>query len=320
MVKTISYISVVGIWLGVAALIIVVSVMNGFNKSIRSRLLEVEPHLVVHFNDHNSVKKIKEDETFKKLKALEGAEVSLYSNQDVIVRTSDGFVQGAVASGISRERLISLIEFANRKKGIEDNELIEKVKNLAPGEAILGMGLADGMGLFRDDNIVLIPPENLLLPAGEIPKVSQATVRGFLLTEVERIDGKTLFYILDESFPRLQQSASRKLGVEVWLPDAEDAASVKASVMKEGLEIETWKERNASLFFALKLEKIVVSVLVGLSTLIAGLSIISVMVLLLTQKKKDIGNLLAMGMTRKETKRIFVNVGLYLSMGGVALG
>ena len=317
LVKTIARISVLGIWLGVAALIIVISVMNGFNKSIRSRLLEVEPHLVVSFDNISSAKKIKKHKTFQKLKEIEGAEVSIYSNQDVIVRTSDGFVQGAIASGVSRERLENLIAFADKKTGRTDPELKEKIKALAPGEAILGIGVADSMGLFRGDNLVLISPESLL---GDIPKLSQATVKGFILTDVERIDSKTIYYILEESFPRLQSSPGRRMGVEVWLEDAEQADLVKANLQSDDIEIETWKERNANLFFALKMEKMVVSLLVGLSTLIAGLSIISVMVLLLTQKKKDVGNLLAMGMTRKDTKNIFVNVGMFLSMGGVVLG
>lgn len=320
LVKTIARISILGIWLGVAALIIVVSVMNGFNKSIRQRLLQVEPHLVIHFTELSSASEIKEQEAYKKLTSMKNTEVSLYANQDVIIRTGDGFVQGAIASGVSRERLHSLIEYANEKKGQIDPDLKEKVNTLEQGEVVLGIGLADGLGLFRGDSIVLIPPESLLLPAGEIPKLSQATVRGFILTDVERIDGKTLYYILGESFPRLQSAAGRRLGVEAWLDDPEKADSVKASLQAKGLEIETWKERNASLFFALRMEKIVVSLLVGLSTLIAGLSIISVMVLLLTQKKKDVGNLLAMGMTRKETKNIFVHVGMFLSMGGVLLG
>ena len=320
LVKTISRISILGIWLGVAALIVVVSVMNGFNRSIRSRLLEVEPHLVVNFSDLKDSRKIKEQAIFKKLMEKEAELIAPVSYQDVILRTTDGFVQGAVANGVTRGRLLQLIEFANKKAGRSDQTLKEKVAQLAPGEIILGVGLADKIGLFQDDSVVIIPPETLLLPSGEIPKLSQGVVKGFLQTEVDRIDGKTFFYILEESFPRLRGSAGRHLGLEVWLEDPEQAEKVKASLVTPGLEIETWKERNASLFFALKIEKFVVSFLVGLSTLIAGLSIISVMVLLLAQKKKDVGNLLAMGMTRRETKNTFVFIGLFLALTGVVGG
>ena len=182
------------------------------------------------------------------------------------------------------------------------------------------MGLADKIGVFRDDNIVIIPPENLLYPTGEAPRVDSADVKGFLLTDVERIDGQSFYYILGEALPWIRNSAGRHLALEVWLKDPSDAAKIKEELLSDDVSIETWEERNASLFFALKIEKFVVSFLVGLSTLIAGLSIISVMVLLLTQKKKDIGNLLAMGMTRRDTKNTFVYIGMFLALTGILGG
>ena len=242
------------------------------------------------------------------------------SHQDVILRTSDGFVQHAIANGVTRERLLQLLEFANKKAGQVDEELKEKIENLGAGEVILGVGLADMIGLFREDSVVIIPPENLLLPSSEIPRLSQGTVKGFLLTDVDRIDGRSFYYILDQSFPRLRKAAGRSLALEIWLKDAEQADWLKSEISAPGLKIETWKERNASLFFALKIEKFVVSFLVGLSTMIAGLSIISVMVLLLTQKKKDVGNLLAMGMTKTATKNTFVSIGMFLALFGVLGG
>ncbi len=320
LVKTISRISIVGIWLGVSALIVVVNVMNGFNKSIRSRLLEVEPHLVVDFADLSSSRDLTQHPVYEKLKSFEGTLVAPISHQDVILRTTDGFIQQAIATGVTRERLLQLLQYADKKSDNREEGLAEKVENLKFGDMILGMGLADKIGLFRDDSVVIVPPENMLLPAGEIPKVSQGTVRGFLLTDVERIDGQSFFFILDESFPRLQGAAGRHIALEVWLKDPEQAEAIKQAVATAGVTIETWKERNASLFFALKIEKFVVSFLVGLSTLIAGLSIISVMVLLLAQKKKDVGNLLAMGMTRRETKRTFVLIGMFLALSGVVGG
>ncbi len=317
LVKTISRISILGIWLGVASLVVVVSVMNGFNRSIRDRLLEVEPHIVLDFDE---IKKSEQIQSLPVYQKLQGDAVQFFapiSHQDVILRTADGFVQGAVANGVTRERLLQLLEFAEKKAGKEDPDLKDKIEGLKPGQIILGVGLADKTGLFRDDNVVIVPPETMFMPASEIPILSQGNVQGFLLTDVDRIDGQSFFYILEESFPRLQKTMGRRMALEVWLKDPESVDSFKKSLEQEGVQVETWKERNASLFFALKIEKFVVSFLVGLSTLIAGLSIISVMVLLLTQKKKDVGNLLAMGMTIRETKNTFIKIGLYLTMTGV---
>lgn len=320
LVKTISRISLIGIWLGVCSLVLVMSVMNGFNRSIRDRLLEVEPHLVVSFDEIKSLAAIKKLDSYQILEKMDIDLIAPISQQDVILRTPEGFVQEAIARGVTRERLYQLLEYGNRRNGTNDPELEEKIKSLNANEVILGVGLADKIGLFRDDSMVIIPPETFLMAAGEIPTLSQATVRGFIATDVDRIDSRTFYYILDESFPRLRNSMGRVLGLHVWLNDPEKADMVKTQLANENTKIETWKERNASLFFALRLEKFVISFLVGLSTLIAGLSIISVMVLLLTQKKKDVGNLLAMGMTRSETKKTFVNIGMYLSLTGVVGG
>ena len=189
LVKTISRISIVGIWLGVAALIIVISVMNGFNKSIRDRLLEVEPHLVIDFQNLKSPDQIKAHDVYKKLQTFDTELTAPISHQDVILRTTEGFVQRAVASGVTRERLYHLLDYGDRKKGQNDPDLKDKISKLQTNEVILGVGVADKMGLFRDDTMVIIPPENLLLPAGEIPTLTQATVKGFILTDVDRIDG-----------------------------------------------------------------------------------------------------------------------------------
>ena len=319
LVRTISRISIIGIWLGITSLVIVISVMNGFNRSIQKRLLAVEPHLVVSFDEKLSTREIKEHDIYQKLSSEEGVELSLFAKQDVILRTPDGFLQGAVAHGVTRKTLHKIHNFSNNNIGDgTDSELQKKIEDLEPGSLIMGAGLADALGLFKGDTVVIIPPESLLLMSmGEVPVYTQGTVKALILTDVDTIDGKTAFYILDESFPRLVGAAGRERGIEVYLPDPYSVDSVKADIEQEGVKVATWKERNASLFFALKIEKLVISLLVGLSTLIAGFSIISVMVLLLTQKRKDIGNFLAMGMTIYNTKKLFIQVGMVLALVGV---
>ncbi len=320
LVKTIARICIVGVWLGVTSLIIVVSVMNGFNKSIEERLLQVEPHLFLKFSGLSKTDEMLAHPVVTRLKQTDVKLFSPVSQQDVILRTEEGIIQPAIAQGVTKERLFQLLEYANKKAGKQDLELWTKVENLEPGEVIVGMGLADSSGLFYDNQFVVIPPEYLLMPASERTRFNSVTVKGFLVTDVERIDAHGLYYILDKAIPRLRGSASEQLGMDVWLNNPQDAPTVKEQLTHQGVVIETWQERNASLFFALKMEKFVVSFLVSLSTLIAGLSIISVMVLLLTQKKKDVGNLLTIGMTKKEIKSLFVNIGLFLALSGVVAG
>ena len=126
LVKTISYISFSGLWLGVSALIIVVSVMNGFNHSIQSRLLAVEPHLVLELDDLKSVLEVKNHPLYKKINKLGASFITPVSHQDVILRTREGFVQGAVAHGVTRQRLLQLLEYGEKKNSQKDPDLKKK--------------------------------------------------------------------------------------------------------------------------------------------------------------------------------------------------
>ena len=177
------------------------------------------------------------------------------SRQDLIIRTPEGFVQGAVAYGVTRQRLLQLFQYGEQRKiDPRDPDLKEKIKNLSPEEVVFGVGLASSTGIFRDDRIALIPPEALLLPSGEIPRLSKALVRGFINTDIERIDNQSFFYIIGESLYNFRNTASETLSLEVWLKDPDQAENVKrqlksSGINSEGVNIETWQSRNASLFF-----------------------------------------------------------------------
>ena len=140
------------------------------------------------------------------------------------------------------------------------------------------------------------------------------------MVEHEPVDSNTIFYIQGESLPRLQHTTGIERGIEVYLKDPDRADIWKQEILAKGGDVQTWMDRNSALFFALKVEKVVIGILVSLSTLFAALSIISVMVLLLIQKKRDIGNFLAMGMSQKQVKTLFVRLGMYLSIIGLVAG
>jgi len=320
LIRSISRISIIGIWLGVAALILVMSVMNGFNRSIQDRLIGVEPHLLVSFGAKSSKETILSSDIYKELKAEPGSQVEVFSQQALVIRTEEGKIEMANLKGVSRTYLRTLFENLDRRKGYDMSQGKKKLDSLAPGEIFMGLQLAEAMGVYQDNSLVLIPPENLLLPPGEVPIYTVADVKDFVMAEHEPIDRQTLFFIDGESFPRLQNTAGIERGIEVKFQDPTAADLWKAELVQRGVDVQTWKDRNASLFFALKVEKVVVALLVGLSTLIAGLSIISVMVLLLIQKKKDIGNFLAMGMPRLTVRSLFVQIGMVLSSVGIVAG
>lgn len=319
LIKIISWLAIIGLGTGVASLILVLSVMNGFNKSIRARKFSAEPHLVINMSD-KSKKDIKQHPGVLWLEQQKDIQFDISESQDVILRTSDGFVQGAIAQGISQETLSTMIKESRKRHHQSEKEEI----TLKPGQAVFGGALGDVMGLFEGDQLTVVTPESLLGSQDAIPVFERITVKNFIRTEIDEIDSQKIYYITGESLVRLRNSASLQRTVEIRLPDPENFYATKKKLESFNLKVESWQDRNSNLFYSLKLEKFVVGLLLGLSTLIASFSLVTVMTLLVTQKRKEIGLLMALGFTAGRLQKIFTRVGLALAgfgiVGGLSLG
>jgi lipoprotein-releasing system permease protein len=332
-VRIIAWLCILGVGIGVMALVIVLSIMNGFNGSIKNRLLAVEPHLVISFKDKNQVREIESSEVYQQLKSDKSLQVESFESQDVIIRTAEGLYGGAVARSVEKQSLKNIFDEVHKadiqRRAVKKSEdLVTKVADetieLAQDEVIVGVDLARSLGIFEGDQIVAISPETLLLPKSEIPKIEKLKVKAMISTNIPEIDSKLVFYARDKSFTHLRTSASHEAGIEVRLPNPEDFSSLKKELEKKGALVDSWRDRNSSLFYALRLEKFAMGAVLSLSALIASFSIITVLVLLLTQKRKDMGVLMAMGLSKRDTRNLFLKLGLSLSsmglFGGLFLG
>ena len=212
LIKIISWLSILGIGIGVASLIIVLSVMNGFNRSIRERKFAVEPHLVVNF-EKKSIADIEDHPATRWLQSQKGVDVSLTESQDIILRSSDGFVQGAIAQGVSDKTLQRLLK--SRQSLIPQ----EKTQPLASGEVLVGAGLGDIMGLFEGDSVVALTPESLISAQDGPKQFETIKVKDFIRTDIEDIDTRKIFYHMGETLGRFRKSASLERSLEVRLPD-----------------------------------------------------------------------------------------------------
>jgi len=326
LIRTVAWLCMCGVALGVMALVVVTSVMNGFNEQIRRRLLAVEPHLVVRIPGVSQAEALKSHPLFRDLKIRPDTQVEVYENQEVIIRTIDGLFQGAIAKGIEPGALGYIIEqtrkaaLANEGKhnsSVETPPASSESMNLDAGEIFIGIDLARSLGIFEGDKIVVIAPEALLLPQGEAPPFERVTVKGFLRTNIEDIDGNQLFFGRGKSFTAFKNSPSYESGFEIRVKDPENIDALKKELEGKGAIVQTWMDRNSALFYALKMEKLAMSVFLGLAALIASFSIVTVLVLLLTQKRKDIGLLMALGLSPQKTRWLFVKVGLLLSSIGI---
>lgn len=330
LIRTVAWISISGVAIGVLALVVVISVMNGFNDQIRSRLLAVEPHLVatrpLAGGGYMPTDSVAQTDDFKKLRATPGVQTDLFDNQDVIVRTVDGNFGGAVARGVEAQTLKYILTETRKEDTSKNHETIQtapiapETVDLKPGEIMMGIDLARALGIFEGDTITLIAPEALLLPAGEAPPFERVVVRSLITTNIADIDEKVLFYGRGRSLQTFASSPSRVSGFEVRLPHPEDFGDDKASLEKHGWKVESWIDRNSSLFYALKMEKFAMGMFLALAGVVASFSIVTVLVLLLTQKRKDIGLLMGLGLSPRKTQTLFIQVGLILSAIGIGTG
>ncbi len=327
LIRTVAWLCMLGVGLGVMALVVVTSVMNGFNDQIRRRLLAVEPHLVVKLKGADQPEAIRNHPLFKEVSARTNIQSDIFENQEVIIRTVDGLFQGALAKGVEPQTLAYIMTESKRAASqnspaaknseLEPAPVTEESTTLGPGEVYIGIDLARMLGIFEGDKIVVIAPEALLLPKGEAPPFERVTVKGFLRTNLQDIDGNMLFFGRGKSFGAFRNSPSHEAGFELRIPNPEKVDTLKAELEGKGAEVATWIDRNSALFYALKMEKLAMSAFLGLAALIASFSIVTVLVLLLTQKRKDIGVLMGMGLSPQATRWLFVKVGLLLSSFGI---
>lgn len=309
-IRLIAWLCMAGVGVGVASLIIVLSVMNGFNIKIRQNMLNVEPHLVISGVGPSDTEKVKE---------LIGPDVESiwYSeNQDVVLRTVDGVFSGAIAKGLPPHGINDWLSHVWKSKQGEPETL-----TLGPRQGVIGADLAANLGVFDGDDVYVIPPETLLMPKGEFPKYEKITIKGIISTQMPDIDGKMFVYNSENTLRGWwKNAASAENGIEVRLNHPYDADSIASRLKDQGWKIQSWRERNTSLFFALKMESLAMTIFLSLAVIITSFSVVSVMVLLITQKRREMGMLMAMGFSKASTRRAFTLVGIYLSTVGVGAG
>ena len=307
-IRLLSRLSFVGMTVGVAALIIVMSVMAGLNRNIRERLLRFEPHLVMTLtkdNTYDQIKSILEASSVRD----KVQDVHVSEQMDVLVRTLDGSVSGGQLRGLPA----ATIDTLPKRSDMEGVVLKE-------GEVLMGIDLARMLGVYEGDRISLVAPESLLLAAGQFPAIEKVTVRGFFNTQVQDYDNQTLVFDQKNKLKKLAGSKSSVKVLNIYLKNPDWSSEVAKVFRDKGVNIETWFERNSSLFFALKMEKLAMAFFLSMATIITAFSIVMVLVLLVSQKKKEMAILMAMGMSWRSVRFWIAQMGFWISVGGVILG
>ncbi|MCC6277073.1 MAG: ABC transporter permease, partial [Oligoflexia bacterium] len=185
----------------------------------------------------------------------------------------------------------------------------------------VGDGLARSLALFDGDEAQVIAPESLLLPEGELPIYEKVRIHSRVTTDIPDVDAHTLFFEHGRGLKKLSDTASVEAGVEIRLEDPSLTDHVMAKLKKMGVgPAEDWKMRNSILLYSLKTERRLMSTFLALTIVVSAFSIVGVLMVLVAEKRADIGILKSMGAQDEQVRSIFMKAGLALGWRGILGG
>jgi lipoprotein-releasing system permease protein len=309
--------SVLGVAAGVATLVIALSMNSGFRETLQDRLLGVTAHISLTKPGSAGIKNY--GELAQKLGKIPGVKSVTPAIYETMLLSFGGEARGVVVKGIdvpaekkSDEALQKLsagrLDFSPDPDGIE--------------AMMVGRQLSDEWKLQPGDYVTLTSPQGRLTPFGLMPRTRRFRLAGIF---------DSGFYDYDENWCFVTLRASQALAgtgnvvnvLELRLLNPGEAASIASKVEREageGFTTTTWMEENRALFRALRLEKLVTAIFIGLITFVAGLNILVVLSMTVTDKAKDIAVLLSFGTRREQVRRIFLWLGIAIGATGTAAG
>ena len=313
-ISFISLISMLGIGLGVAALIVVLSVMNGFQKELRTRILGVASHIQIagingELSDWQNIA----------AQALQNPEVKAAAPfvQSQAMFTVDNGVKGVLVRGILPDQEERVADFA---KTIKSGSL----DDLRPGEfgVVLGADLARALRVFVGDKVTVIAPQGTVTPAGVVPRLKSFTVVGIFEVGMYEYDsGLALVHMADAQ--KLYQMEDRVSGVRLKVDDLFQAPRIGRELVRyinADAWISDWTKSHANFFRAVAIEKNMMFIILSLIVAVAAFNIVSTLVMAVTDKQADIAILRTLGARPLSIMTVFIVQGALVGFIGLGLG
>ncbi|MBW0145208.1 lipoprotein-releasing ABC transporter permease subunit [Sphingomicrobium clamense] len=306
--------SVGAVALGVAALIIVMSVMNGFRAELFDRIVGLNGHALVQGYDGRLSDWERIADEAKQIPGVISAQPLI---EQPLMATANGRVEGVLARG---NRMSDLRE----SPIITDNVIAGTLDELEPGSGNVAIGarLADLLAAYPGSEISLISPDGRPTPVGTVPRI--VTYRVAAIFEVGVYDFDKAFVVMPmEDAQTLLMMGDDVAMVELEVDDPDNVATVlralQPKVVGEGVLVD-WRQMNTALFEALEIERIAMFVVLSIIILVAAFNIASSLIMLVRSKRRDIAILRTMGATRAAMTRIFMTVGLTIGAVGILAG
>jgi lipoprotein-releasing system permease protein len=317
-ISFISGVSMLGIGLGVAALIIVLSVMNGFRKEVQDRMLSVISHVEVLSSNGAALP----DWQATAAQARQNPQVigaaPFVASQALIARGDE--LRGAIVRGISPNDEATITDIAAQLK---DTVLAR----LVPGEwgVVLGIELARSLGVRQGDKVTVMAPGGQVTPAGVVPRLKQLTVVGVFDAGHYEYDSTLALLHIDDAAKLFRVEGPT--GVQLKLKDLNQAREVSAQLAQGfGLQVQVrdWTSTNRNWFSAVQLEKRLMFIILTLIVAVAAFNLVSTLVMTVTDKRADIAILRTLGASPRSVMGIFMVQGALSGVigtfGGVAFG
>lgn len=315
-ISFISLTSILGLTLGVAVLITVLSVMNGFDRELKNRILGMVPHASLNaYEPFRNWKKVVDFSLREK-----GVAAAAPFNHLQGMLTTGSMVSGALITGIEPEM--------EKKVSIIQNHMSDgSIDALHDGEfgIVLGSGLAANLGVMVGDKVTLVLPEASLSPAGVIPRFKRFTVVGIFKVGAD-VDGLLAYVHLNDA-ARLLRMEGKVQGVRLKMDDLFKASEVSQALVRQHPDFfyaSNWTLTHGNLFSAIKMEKAMMALLLLFIVAVAAFNIVSSLVMVVTDKKADIAILRTLGASPNTIMKIFMVqgtiVGVVGTVSGVLLG
>ncbi len=311
--KIISVFSFLGIMLGVAILIIVMSVMNGFKTDLTNKILGLNPHVVIQPNsfqiNEQYISRIKED--FKDITISKS-----YFGEAIAI--SNDKAKGIILKGVDKKEK-NIIDF------FDNFNSQGNLNNFDSNKVIIGSELAFNLNLKIGDSINLMTSSFVGTPLGNLPKQENFKVGGIFTTGFIEFDQNIIFANI-ENVLSIFDKESKDQNVEIYLKDPLKANFYKDKIqnLNENYFIYTWSDLNKSLFSALKVERNVMFIILSLIIVVAAFNIISGLTILIKNKTKEIAILKTLGLTNQSIKKVFfltgLTIGFFATLSGIILG
>jgi lipoprotein-releasing system permease protein len=318
-ISFISFTSMIGIALGVWALIVVLSVMNGFQDELRNRILGVASHIEIT-GTNNQLSDWREVSQLTMQSQQETQSKIIASAPYVMAQGMLSYgqaVQGSLVRGVLPEEESNVSDLAQHMK-------VGKLANLQAGEfnIVLGSDLAYMLGVGVGDKVVLMAPQGQFTPTGVVPRIKQFNVVGIFQIGMYEYDaGLALIHMADAQ--KLYRMGENVSGLRLKLDDLFDAPK-EAKLLSQQLDnqyfVTDWSQQHANFFKAIQLEKRVMFIILALIVAVAAFNIVSTLVMAVTDKRADIAIMRTFGASPGDILRIFMIQGALIGVIGTVAG